>query len=214
MKKIIVAIFFYLACVSAANCQFSFGVSPGLSLNSAYFGYKLKGKIVPYVGFQYFNANFKYEESGKEYNYSLSDIVDYTNKSDFSGSLYVPNIGVKYFFKDTNKLRAYFNLNISKPFLRGEVTTNGEKNDEFEESLKKIKMLGGELGFGIEYFFDKNFSVGGEFGIRYIHIGYKNSEANEIYNPNTSNYETSTINYYYKYNVSPTFSRITLSYYF
>ena len=46
-------------------------------------------------------------------------------------------------------------------------------------------MWGGELGFGMEYFFDENFSLGGEFGLRYLHLRYKDSYNDEIYNPNT-----------------------------
>ena len=41
-------------------------------------------------------------------------------------------------------------------------------------------MWGGEFGFGIEYFFDENFSLGGEFGLRYIHLMYEETSPRDI----------------------------------
>lgn len=71
-----------------------------------------------------------------------------------------------------------------------------------------------KFGFGVEYFFDENFSLGGEFGLRYFNFRYNDSNEREIYNPNTGNYMDTEIKNDYSFNMSPTFSKISLNYYF
>jgi hypothetical protein len=212
--KLVTALFALIVLTAHSYCQLSFGISPGISLNSAYFGYKINNKIVPFIGFQYLNANFKYEESGVEYDWSTNQMVSYSDKSDFSGSLYIPNIGVKYFVKQRNKLQAYFSLCLSKPMLSGKLKTDGVDDDEFKDDIKHIKMWGGELGFGVEYFFDDNFSIGGEFGLRYIHLKYDHTTQNAVFDPNLGAYVNKDIKDDYKFNMSPTYSKISLNYYF
>jgi len=212
--KLLLVLFAFVVLTTKSYSQFSFGVSPGIGLNSAYFGYKIKNKIVPYIGFQYLNAKFKYEESGERYDWSLNRIVSYSEKSEFSGSLYIPNIGVKYFIKQQSKLQAYLSLNLSKPLLSGKLKYDGEEDENFKDAIKSISMWGGEFGFGAEYFFDQNFSIGGEFGLRYLHLKYNDTDKTEIYNPNTGDYQDAVIDNDYRFNISPTFSRISLNFYF
>ncbi|MGB0177255.1 MAG: hypothetical protein ACPF9D_08815 [Owenweeksia sp.] len=197
-----------------AMAQFSFGVSPGITTNSAYFGYKLNDRIVPYVNFQYMNARFKYEETGERYDFDANAIVSYTDEIKFSGSLIIPGIGAKYFFTEKNDIKAYGNLSLAKPFLTGKVSLNGEEDEEFSEELKSVNMWAGELGFGVEYFFDDNFSVGGEFGLRYLSLSYDTSYETENFNPNTNTTETSTVTQEYSLGFNPTYSKISLNYYF
>jgi opacity protein-like surface antigen len=208
---IVLAIFFLS---TKSYCQISFGVSPGIALNSAYFGYKVNEKLIPFIGFQYANAKFKLEESGEEFDYDLGRVVSYSNETTFSGSLYVPNIGAKYFIKQQNKINAYVTLCLSKPFLSGKLKNDGEVDEDFKEEIKKISMFGGEFGFGVEYFFDENFSIGGEFGLRYLHLKYKDTFDDEFYNPNTGDYQTTEIKDDFRYNVSPTYSKIAFNFYF
>jgi len=212
--KLLLVLFTVLVLINKSYGQFSFGVSPGIGLNSAYFGYKINNKIVPYIGFQYLNAKFKFEESGEKYDWDLNQVVSYSEKNIFSGSLYIPNIGVKYFIKQHNKIKAYLSLNISKPLLSGNLKYDGEEDEDFKESIKNISMWGGEFGFGVEYFFDENFSIGGEFGLRYLHLKYNDTYESDLYNPNTGNYQDTEIKNDYRFNMSPTFSRISLNYYF
>ena len=212
--KLLVVLFAIFVLTIKSYGQFSFGVSPGIGLNSAYFGYKINSKIVPYIGFQYLNAKFKYEESGEEYDWDLNQVISYSEMNEFSGSLYIPNIGVKYFIKQHNKIQAYLSLSLSKPLLSGKLKYDGEEDSDFKDDIKKISMWGGEFGFGVEYFFDENFSIGGEFGLRYLHLKYKDSNEREIYDPNTGNYRDTEIKNDYRFNMSPTFSKISLNYYF
>jgi len=194
--------------------QFTFGVSPGIALNSAYFGYKLNSKVVPYISFQYINGKFNYEESGERMNYNTAQMEPYSETEEFSGSLYIPSLGAKYFFKQKNKIQAYLNLNISKPIISGRVKYDGEVDEELKKEIKSLSLWGGEFGFGMEYLFDENFSLGGEFGLRYFYLKYNESYTREYYNPSTGNNEQAEINEDYKFNLSPTYSRIFLNFYF
>lgn len=193
--------------------QFSFGVAPGLSTNSAYFGYKV-GKIVPYVGFQYAGLNFKIKETGQEYDAGSNSLVPYTDETKVNGNLYVPNIGAKFFAVEQNKIKAYFNLSVAKPLLRGKVENNGEEYEDFGKTLKDINIIGGEFGFGVEYFFDDNFSIGGEFGLRYIGGKYSSSHTEQVYDPGTSSYVDSEVKENYNLGMNPTYSKISLNFYF
>lgn len=98
------AIFFSIKTYS----QFSFGVSPGFGLNTAYFGYKMNNKVVPYIGFQYLNANYKFVENGERFDHNLNKIVSYSDKTKFSGSLFIPNIWSKIFHKAKRKNSGLF----------------------------------------------------------------------------------------------------------
>ena len=194
--------------------QFSFGVSPGKSLNSAYFGYKINNKIVPFIGFQYLNADFKFEQSGEHYDYDLNQMASYVDISEFSGSLYIPNLGLKYFFIQQNKIQAYMSVNFSRPILNGTLSFNEEEDEEIQEYINSVSMWGGEFGLGVEYFFDENFSVGGEFGVRYLHFDYKRTHDRDVYNPDIGEYQESEIVNDFIINMSPTFSKISLNFYF
>lgn len=193
--------------------QFSFGVAPGLSTNSAYFGYRT-GKVVPYVGLQYGNIMFNTKETGQDYDYDLMDVTSYTDELNLKGNLLLPNIGVKFFAVEKNNLKAFFNLSVAKPFLSGKVEFNGEEEDEFGETLKEISLIAGELGFGVEYFLDNNFSIGGEFGIRYLGGKYSNSYEDSFYNPDTDSYQETEITNTFRVGSNPTFTKISLNFYF
>ncbi len=213
-KRLFCIIALLIINISNSYGQFSFGISPGIGFNSAYFGYKVNDKFVPYIGFQYLNAKFKYEESGKRYDWELNQIIPFSEANEFSGSLCIPNIGVKYFVKQQNKIRAYLSLNISKPILNGKLKYDGKEDQDFKEDINSLNIWGGEFGFGMEYFFDENFSLGGEFGLRYIHLKQEENSISATYNPNTGNYENVKIQDNYAISTSPTFSKISLNYYF
>lgn len=185
--------------------QFSFGVSPGLSTNTAYFGMKM-GKIVPYVGFQYGHLGVKVESS--DHYYTGVEWVTDESKTKINGNLYIPEIGVKFFAIEKNKLKAYLNLNLTKPMIRAKMEVDDVEVEEIGDLLKEVKLFGGELGFGVEYFFDDNFSMGGEFGIRYLHGKYE--DVNDYISSGEPAEETTT----FKIGVMPTYSKISLNFYF
>lgn len=211
MKKGLVLISLIIFSISLGYGQLAFGVSPGLGLNSAYFGYKVNNKLVPFIGFQHLNVNYKYEESGERYNYDTDAVLSYTETSTVTGSVYIPNIGLKYFLKEQNKIKAYASISISKPFISGKQKNDDEIDNDFDENVKSMKAWGAECGVGAEYFFDDNFSLGGEFGLRYLHLRFEETYETGPYYPN---YVTGDVTEKVKLNASPTFSKISLNYYF
>lgn len=199
--------------------QFSFGVSPGLGFNSAYLGYRVNKRIMPYFCIQYLSGNITTVQSGQEFDDDLYRVVSYSNKIEFSGSLFIPDIGLKYFIKQHDKLQPYFSLNITKPILSVNIDDAEKEDGKFEEIKEMVKSInksiwGYEFGFGVEYFVDENFSIGGEFGLRHLHLKYSRSDDDEFYNPITAKYQPTVITTDSKFNANPTFSKIALNYYF
>jgi hypothetical protein len=158
MKKYMFLFTFFLTgfCCSV-NAQMAFGVSPGLGFNSAYLVLQASKNFLPYLGIQYVGAKYTYEED--------------SYKDEFSGSILIPTLGLKLFVGGTNNIRSYLNVAVSKPIVSGKLEYDGEPDQEFDDALDKLSLLGGEVGFGVEYFFDDNFSIGGEYGIRFSKIG-------------------------------------------
>ncbi len=204
MKKLVLLLVVCLLFGLKGYSQFYFGVAPGLSTNTANFGFKA-GKVVPYVGFQYANVSFTNEYF--EHDWNGTDYDDYDSEMKISGNLLIPEIGVKFFAIEKNNLKAYLNLNLTKPMIRGKLESNGTENEEFSDLLKEIKLFGGEFGFGCEYFFDDNFSIGGEFGIRYLRGKFNNKDE---YDDGHDSYEENDI----KVGLAPTYSKISLNFYF
>ncbi len=218
MKKLLLLITVSFFTIQSFG-QLTFGVSPGLNLNTAYLGYKVNPKIMPYVGFQYFNVNINSEHSQNRYDNSLNKVVNEVDIYELKANLYIPNVGVKYFLINQNKLQGYLSVNFSKPILTGKIELgdgNWENDfeDEFEKEIKNISFWGGELGFGVEYFFDDNFSLGGEFGFRHFNFKYDSVRDGEYYNPETGDYVTTDVKDKVRFNSNPTFSKITLNFYF
>ena len=218
MKKIILIPVFLttvsLFCIES-KAQFTFSVNPGIQLNSAGFGYKIN-KFVPIIGLQILHGSANLNEKGKRYDPGTGDIVSYEDKYKFSGTIYVPTLGVKYFFTENNKLRAYGAMSFAKFIPSGKVedSRNADANDDLKNEIRKYSLYGGQLGFGTEYFFDDNFSIGGEFGLILFRLKYKDAEDVEVYNPNTNDFVSSTRTYDYKFNLQPTYVKLSLNFYF
>lgn len=186
MKTIKFSIIFFMTLILfSSQAQFTFSVSTGvIGFNAASFGKNFNNKAVAFVGLQYISASYNFEEPG------------FT--SEFKGSLIVPNLGLKYFIKRKEKIAAFLQLNLTKPLITGESSTDGVNNPDFKKGIKSMKMWGYELGFGVEYSFDPSFSVGGEFGLRHGKFSTENSQFNSTT----------------KIAISPTFSRVNLNFYF
>lgn len=180
------AVFFILFTTQRSFSQFTFGISPGLGIKSAYFGYKTNGRFLPYLSIQALNANISYNSNNGD-----SDKL--------SGSLIVPTIGTKFYLQENQKLKPYFDLAISKPI-------NTIKENDENVLNENIKLFAGSIGFGTEYFLDPQFSVGGEFGLMYMHGKYKDSYYDDFYEKDTQ--ET------YKVSVNPTYAKISFNFYF
>lgn len=213
MKKklgILVAIF---SLSTLGYGQLSFSVSPGLSTNAANIGWKIN-KFVPFIGCQYFGGKFDYQYTYKQFNYDTFQMEILSAKDEAKVNLFLPTIGVKYFFVETDKLKAFATLNLSKPILSGKVTTEDGVVDEFDTFFEGIKIWAGEFSLGTEYFFDEHFSVGGEFGLRMINVNVRNEYDQTVYNPITDDYENFKALSTVKSSIKPTFTRVSLNFYF
>jgi hypothetical protein len=214
MKKslLIVALFAFLA--SPVFGQFYFSASPGINLNGASFGYKV-GKFVPYAGLQMMHANFKWDDTN--YNWNGTQWDRSTSSLDVTGNIFIPTVGAKYFFIEQNKLKAYGNLSLYKPIIKVKASAeeDGVAVQNFDTGIKdivdNIKLFGGSLGFGVEYFFDDNFSLGGEFGIRYMKNKFTLKDGNETgANQNDIRNDLHEFNL----NIIPTYTKVSLNFYF
>jgi hypothetical protein len=194
-----------LAMISVSQAQLVFGVKPGLTANSAQFGFSTDGVIV-FGGLEYFRVTETVEESGtnQEYNYSNGypysnyTSVYYSDKYETSVNIYAPYIGAKIPLgaRKDRKIGSYLTAIIGKPLIFGSGSS--------EQICKNLRAWMLMAGFGAEYFISEDFSIGGEFGLRMLLVNYSEDEA--------SYYST------YKYNlnigVGITYSTIVLNYYF
>ncbi|MCX6121709.1 MAG: hypothetical protein NTX44_08830 [Ignavibacteriales bacterium] len=229
MKKISIALIFAsIVFASIAHAQLLFSVKPGLTGNSAQFGIKLGG-LMAFGGLEYFRTATTTETSGLRYIYQYSStypyttsyqLVPYSDKYEASVNAYVPFVGAKVLLggRESGKIGAYITGIIGKPFLSGKTVSNGiesESTKKFFDNLSAWMFLG---GFGTEYFFSENFSIGGEFGLRVFLINY-NEEANEpmsVYNSQTGTYQYYNAQNKYKFDLGMgiTYSTLVLNYYF
>ncbi len=200
---------------SESRAQLYFSVSPGVQLNGASFGYKV-GKFVPFAGMQIMQGSSSMIVKGMEYDDNAGEILPYERKFELSGAVTIPTIGSKFFFMQTNKIKAYGTLAYTFYKLSAKIkdSDNPDLDDMLQHELERVRISGGYAGVGAEYFFDDNFSLGGEFGFRPIHVSYKGEDNGVAYNPITGESKAVLTEYDYKFNMNPTYSRISLNYYF
>lgn len=213
LKNTLVAL--VLLCAGKASAQFTFSVQPGNFTNGANFGYQID-KLVPYIGLQWMRLGSSNTETGRRWDNDLGESVDYRDEYTYNLSMFVPTLGAKYFVAEKNKLKAYANLNFSYAIISGKITDSNDPNaaDEFNDYLKNLSVYGGQLGFGTEYFFDDNFSIGGEFGFRLMKASSKESQERTYYDPNAGTNVTTTITTVSKASLSPAYARLSLNFYF
>ena len=147
------------ASASAAdNGGLVLGVKPGALLQSAHFGFST-GFIMPYAGFDHLGIS-----------------VD-AGELSASAALYIPHFGAKLFFNQgagkgdvTPSIAADFFTSMASVDLDVEGLTDEELDmDEILDTAEELlEFWGFNLAFGAEYFLSDNFSVGGEYGLRYL----------------------------------------------
>jgi hypothetical protein len=176
------------AMAYAKDGGFVFGVKPSATVQTSYFGME-RGKFVFYGGLDMLAIGAKMK--GQDVDWSSYSYSEYqgqyrTEKSfEYSGSatLIAPRLGVKCRLS-SHTLRPYLFADLYKVFpfvnVKGEENTreyrdgilydtyhNSEDNQETEDMVKDIlDVWGFNLGFGSEYFFSENFSIGGEYVFR------------------------------------------------
>ena len=212
LVSVLTVAFFAVSAVSQA--QISFTVSPGLNLNGATFGYVINDKIVPYVGIQFLSANFTQTDKYMRWDYDANRPVTETDEMEVSGSVIAPTLGIKAYIFGQEKLKGYVNASFTKPFISGKLSEDGEEIEEVGETIDKLSLFGLQAGFGAEYFFDTNFSIGGEFGLSYIKMGYEDTYESDYWNPDSGTYVDYEGKFNLDLNMMPTYSRISINFYF
>lgn len=197
-----------------ANAQLAFSVSPGLGLNSAYVGYSVNPKFIPFVSFQYLSFATDYSSSYTDWDYDNNVPKVNTYASELNASVLLPGLGVKYFLANQNKVKTYATASVTMPIIMAEFKEDGVVNPDVEKTVKSISSLGSELGFGAEYYFDDNFSIGGEFGFRMLSGSLEENYDDEYYDPIKDEFVASQSKYSSKGNISPTYTKFTLNFYF
>ena len=192
---------------------FAFGVSPGVGFSGAYFGFR-GSRVMPYLGMQHISANVNASYSGREFDYDLNRIVNFSHEDELKGSATIIEIGARLMMKQSGPKRSYWNFSLAKPFIEASLTEDGVEDRDLKEDLKNFKSFGAGVGYGVEYFFHPQFTIGGEFGLRILHMSYEDTYDDEIYDPNTGNYVTAPREYSIKGSLRPTYSRISINFYF
>ena len=141
-----------VALVAAAPAYCSgktFGVRPGSIVQSAYFGFG-SGAIMPLVGLDFLSVSASIEDE------------------DLSASLFIPHAGIRMYLSPQNavgNVRPYVEASMMYSISMVDLGDYGD----LEDMAKEVLSFWGFTGiFGCEYYFSERFSVGGEYGIRYI----------------------------------------------
>jgi hypothetical protein len=236
MKNAVIVIFLLFASFITAWGQFTFSVKPGQTLNGASFGIKL-GRLVLSGGLDYMHVSSTVEASGTEIDWTSSSqyigypsytwvytygyqLNPYSDKYEASLNVYAPNISLKLLLGGPEKVDAYLTASVSKPIISGKASSNG-KEEDVQKYLDNLSVWGYQFGFGGEYFFSDNFSIGGEFGLRFFSTKYsqENTNTESVY------VGSSQTGYHYEdvqtkdkidlgLNLGITYSLLTLNYYF
>lgn len=198
--KSLLIVFILVFASSSVFGQFAFGVKPGLGVNSSYFGFKAD-QFVPFVGINYLRAGFELTGSVDLSGLPLSKSIQSEDSPTTEGSITLYNlmVGAKFYMMKKKDVSGYITGSFSHMFLSSGLEINGENVEEFEDIFDDININTLQFGFGGEYFFAENFSIGGEFGVRFFLIGYEPSGDSDM--------ELSL-------NVSHTYEAISLNFYF
>lgn len=169
---------------------------------------------MPYLGVQFYNASGKVETSGQEFDPFTGQFENFEDVSKISASMLIPTIGLKYYAFEKEGLRGYFNVNFSKPLVFGKAEYDGMEDEFFQEQLDALSFWGGEFGFGTEYNFSEAFSVGGEFGLRWVRANDEITTTSDYYDPNTGTVVVTEQTSDLSINFSPTYARFSFNFYF
>ncbi len=219
-----------------AESSLVFGVKPGATLNSAYLGMQ-QGRLLPFLGLDIVGIkvsntttdDYTYHSEYSDYGYRELETDEYEG----SALLILPQIGAKYYFKDSG-IRPYLlgSVFFSMPFVSVETSNTTEYWDfegtelvdhgiykdsgddgEAEDFAKEVLSFWGlTLGGGVEYFFSEHFSVGGEYGIRMLFNKVEDSDSSS--NEWDSSSSTSDWNDEIDLSIKLSYSAISLNYYF
>ena len=162
-----------LVMVSGTEAEMMFGVKPSTMVQSSYFGFVAGTSMIIEFGVDYARVGVKMEGD-----VDVGDIgdIDLGSVSDVevSANMLMPHGGVKLYLKPrtAGTTSPYFLVDLFKAFTSIDL---GDVADGAEDAVTNVEELlspfGLNLGFGAEYHFSDRFSIGGEYGLRYMMSG-------------------------------------------
>jgi hypothetical protein len=202
-----------LAVCTTAQSQFLFSVRPQLlGLNGAAFGYQFPGNIAAFGGVDHMGIGATVESS------TTLSISGYppqssSDKAEASLSLYNLFLGSKCFVITSGSAKGYVLGEISRPIVRFSVKSNGIEDATLKQLSDNLSIWGIKAGVGGEYFFSEDFSLGGEFGIRFFFVstGTEQTQTGQYYGTYTYTARSKTD---IDLDISLTYGLLTLNYYF
>jgi hypothetical protein len=143
-------------CLSASQASAElrgkvFGVKPGMTIQSSYFGLEFT-RLQPFIGLDWVG------------------VAVTSDDNDVSASVFIPHLGTKLFLSNygvEHTVAPYF---LGDWFFSTASVNADQATGAVENAVKDVlEFWGLGFGFGAEYFFSESFSVGGEYGVRYLH---------------------------------------------
>jgi hypothetical protein len=145
-----------LMMVSGSEAEMMFGVKPSTTIQSSYFGFVAGTSMIIEFGVDYARVGAKVEND---------------DDMDVSASMLMPHAGVKLYLKPrtAGTTSPYFLADLFKAFTSINVDDVGDETEDIITNVEEIlSPFGLNLGFGAEYHFSDRFSIGGEYGLRYL----------------------------------------------
>jgi hypothetical protein len=162
-----------------------------------YFGIDVTPTIVILGGIDLNRFQNKYTDS----------YLGVVNKSELSMTQFIPNIGVKFYFKPraSGDFSPYVYGGLFKCFASTNYENTGSSAEYiqyYEEITKEINSPFGFIpAFGVEYYFSDNFGLGGEVGWRFsfakADFDWSDGEKEEYKYNTISNYFGLTANFHF-----------------
>ncbi|MBN1895260.1 hypothetical protein JW906_12230 [bacterium] len=200
IARAIAAVIVLVPLLASAQ-SFVFSIKPNQSLQTAHAGLQI-GSVQPYIGLDHLALSVESSSSASVYFFDPATRVqekmyDSRSSTEISAGLLIPHIGVKVDFRKS-RLIPYGFVELFKSFssfdLKSKETENdygifGEYMDPADESdtdedlnefIKDILGFWGvNFGFGVEYPLSDHFSIGGEYGLRWMNALAKYDDSEE-----------------------------------
>ena len=164
--------------------------------------------IQPIIGLDYFGATINVE-------YTMNNDInteDVHEKFEGSLGLFMPRFGVKINSTRNKNLNAYLLIEMfwTVPSIKKEGVYKGVdySDDAIKGELEKnLNFTGMTLALGREYFFDEQFSIGGEFGLNILNWDAEINSSNDVDSINWDSYKIDS-------KLAGSFARAVLNFYF
>jgi len=153
------------------------------------------------------------DHSSKEFDIN-GNLIDYNYSVDTKINLYLPTIGLKFYAIEKESIKGYFNVNFTKVIATSKFLVDGVQDQDIGDYFDGTSLWGAEFGYGMEYFFDEQFSIGGEFGLRILK-GKNTTEYDQtMFDPISGNSVVTRATNAFSGSMSPTYTKIGLNFYF